>query len=394
MLEQLLKGTKRYEILQGNALKLLRSLPADIIQCCVTSPPYWGLRSYGTEPQEWGGTPDCTHEWELTAPRRLRSEKDVKNPNTIQKHNVGANHALDFTKTCTKCGCWHGELGHEPTPEQFVANLTDIFKEVRRVLRPDGVCWINIADSYHSNSRKRVPGGARKPQDEPLAYRGKNMALVPQKLAISLQEDGWYVRSEVIWHKKSTMPESTSDRCTRAHEQIWMVTKEANYFYNMDAIREPHKEDSIRRIHDSLDWALEGTGEHINTTQEPGKFCHPAGANKRDVWSLSHTQFEGEHYAGFPLELPRICIAASTSENGGCAECGTPYVGDKKNCKCETDKTLSCIVLDPFNGSGTTGVVALQMDRRYVGLELKEEYVKMTEQRFNGGSQLLEMMNV
>jgi DNA modification methylase len=441
MIEELISGKRRYQLLQGNCLSLLRSLPDNIIQCCITSPPYWGLRSYGTAPQIWGGAADCQHDWAQTAPRRLRTEKDVKNPNTIQKNNVGANHALDFTETCKKCAAWNGELGHESTPEHFVANLTDIFREVRRVLRPDGVCWINIADSYHSSSRKRVPGGATKPQDEPLAYRGKNMALVPQKLAISLQEDGWFVRSEVIWHKLSCMPESASDRCTRTHEQIWMVTKQPYYFYDQDAIREPHKEESVRRLTYSLESAIERSGGHLNKTQDPGKFCHPAGANKRDVWTLSHTQFEGEHYAGFPLDLPKLCILASTSEKGRCADCGTPYkrmternslerfdldesdpryrparydskydairtkegngqrftevisLGFAKSCKCQTEEVLPCIVLDPFSGSGTTGLVGLQLGRSYLGLELNEAYIKMTEQRFDGGSTLLELMN-
>jgi DNA modification methylase len=435
LIEELLSGKRRYSLLQGNSLSLLKTLPDKIVQSVVTSPPYWGLRSYGTEPQLWGGDKDCEHQWLETMPRRLRTENDVKNPNSIQKGNTGSNHALHATKSCKLCKCWLGELGHEPFPEQFVDNLVEIFGEVRRVLRNDGVCWVNMGDSYHANTRQKPSNGAISRSGElPLHYRGKNLALVPQRLAIALQADGWFVRSEVIFHKKSAMPESVYDRPTRAHEQIWMLTKEPYYYYDADAIREPHSEVSLKRIKKPLQLSayVEGRAVNTNGSESMERFCHPAGANKRDVWTLAPSQFEGEHYAGFPISLPELCIKASTSEKGRCAECSTAYIRDTerksleryeldpaderyrperydskydalkgsdgtgmryvqvldkgfvKNCQCKSNEILPCVVMDIFNGSGTTGLAAMQNGRSYIGLELNEEYVAMTKRRFDG----------
>jgi DNA modification methylase len=451
------KGEKDYAILQGSCLELMRGLPENSIQTVITSPPYFGLRNYGTDPQIWGGSKECEHDWGVTQPRRLRTEHDVKNPESIQLHNTGANHGLPTTSTCVKCGAWRGELGLEPTPELFVEHLVWIFREVRRILREDGTVWLNIADSYWAGKGQSGQGdsgyqeereslnrghhqiagkGLTRPQDgRHSTIKPKDLCLVPQRLAIALQADGWYVRSEVIWSKRNCMPESVTDRPTRSHEQIWLLTKSRNYYYDIDAIREPHAETSLKRIERPLTLSSNVEGRAINTEGETDmkRFCHPAGANCRTVWHMSTTQFRGKHYAGYPLDLPKRCILAGTSAHGRCAECGTPWrrdtetvslerfdldpadpryrpsrydvkyknvgmrysqVTDKgwaKDCDCATDAVLPCLVLDPFNGSGTTGLVALQNGRSYIGLELNPEYVQMTKERFVGDGGLMQL---
>lgn len=401
--QDVIEGKTDYVILQGHALESLKQLPSDLVQCVVTSPPYFGLRSYGTDPQLWGGDPNCEHTWVETAPRRLRTEKDVKNPNTIQNANKGANCALKPTRACTICDTWEGELGHEPTPEQFVKNLVSIFKEVKRVLRPDGVCLVNLADTYWAGKTKASKHATIKPLD---------LCMVPQRFAIAMQEDGWYVRSEIIWDKRNMcMPESVNTRCTRAHEQIWQFTKSPDYFWDDFAIR------------DYVDGG------------------DPFGANKRDVWTLKPTKFDGEHYAGYPIQLPEFGIKVGSSQKGRCSICNAPYErlvervskeryeldpqderyrparyeskydalkgsegtgmrysqltekGWQPTCKCK-GVILPSIVMDIFNGSGTTGLAAVQNGRSYIGLELNPEYVTMSKERIDGTKlPLLELFN-
>jgi DNA modification methylase len=455
-IEGLLAGQNSHLLLEGHVLAKLRELPDNIVQCVTTSPPYYGLRSYETESQLWHGNRDCEHQWEVRPPRRLRTDKDVKNPTTIQNANKGSNHNLNPTKECSLCGGWFGELGHEPTPDMFIENLLDIFDEVKRVLRDDGVCYINIADSYVGGGNKR--GGDAplfnkqasnrgatgqctefQPNLEGTIYKPKDLYLVPQRLAIGLQERGWWIRNEIIWHKVNCMPESMHDRCTRSHEQIWMISKSPHYYYDQDAIREPHAEVSLERVQKPFRLTEQVEGRAVNTdgSESMERFCHPAGANRRTVWSLSTNQFKGKHYAGYPLDLPKICIMAATSEKGACVNCGSPYqriteyesieryeldpsdpryrpsryeskyedikgedgtgmrytvvkqLGWQPSCKCGSDKTRPCIVLDPFNGTGSTGIVALQNGRNYIGIELKPEYIKMTQERFVGGEDSL-----
>lgn len=322
--DKVIDGTRQHAILAGNALDTLKQIPDDTIQCCVTSPPYWGLRNYGTEPQFWGGKTWCEHEWATTKPRRTRSEKDVKNPTTIQNANKGANCNLIESKTCIKCEGWLGELGGEPTPEMFVRNLTWIFDEIKRVLRPDGVVFVNLGDSYFKKE-----GWNKHPY-----LKDTDLCLVPQRFAIAMQERGWYVRDEVVWDKRNMcMPESVSSRCTRAHELVWQFSKSRHYYWNDMGVR-----------------------DHV----EGGE---PEGANKRNVWTVKPTKFDGEHYAGYPVELPELCIKFASK--------------------------VSDIILDPFSGAGTTGIAAFKNGRRYIGCELNPEYIELTENRFNGGKDSL-----
>jgi site-specific DNA-methyltransferase (cytosine-N4-specific) len=255
-------------IFEGNALTVLQRLPSDCVQCAITSPPYWGLRDYNI--------PD--------------------------------------------------QIGLEATLPQFINSLRTVFAELRRVLRPDGVFWLNIGDGYTSGNRgwrapdKKNPARAMDVRpDTPDGLKPKDLIGIPWRLAFALQEDGWYLRADIVWNKPNAMPESVKDRPTRAHEYMFMFTKDERYFYDRDAILEPN------------------------------------GRNCRSVWNI-HTQgFGGAHFATFPPKLIEPCVKASSRP------------GD--------------FVLDPFFGSGTVGVVAQSLDRRYVGIELNPEYVGIAAKR-------------
>jgi len=295
----------RYKIIQGDCRESLKSLPEDSVNCCVTSPPYFGLRSYSG-----GGD----------------------------------------------------EIGIEDRVEDYIQSLVDVFREVRRVLRPDGTLWLNLGDSYMAQKNVAPPpqtiGGQR---DMPTGIPGnrksqtglkhKDLIGIPWRVALALQADGWWLRQDIIWHKPNPMPESVEDRCTRAHEYIFMLTKKSHYYYNHEAIKEQ---------------AVGAPGNKNRTQPESKGFRDPAlepdrvwavdgKKNKRSVWTVNTRGYKGAHFAVYPKNLILPCVLA------GCPEGGT--------------------VLDPFNGSGTTGVVALQNNRQYIGLELNPDYVKLAEAR-------------
>lgn len=255
-------------LFEGDALTVLQRLPSNSVQCAVTSPPYWGLRDYNI--------PD--------------------------------------------------QIGLQETLPQFINSLRTVFAELRRVLRDDGVFWLNIGDGYTSGNRgwrapdKKNPARAMDVRpDTPDGLKPKDLLGIPWRLAFALQDDGWYLRADVVWNKPNAMPESVKDRPTRAHEYMFMFTKNERYFYDRDAVREPN------------------------------------GRNCRSVWNV-HTQgFNGAHFATFPPKLIEPCIRSSSRP------------GD--------------FVLDPFFGSGTAGVVAESLGRRYIGIELNPEYVELAAKR-------------
>lgn len=266
-------------VLVGDVLDKLKDLPEESIQCCVTSPPYWGLRNYQEEKQ----------------------------------------------------------LGLEETPEEFVENMVKVFREVKRVLKKDGTCWINIGDSYYN----------------------KSLAGIPFRVAFALQQDGWYLRQDIIWHKPNPMPESVKDRCTKSHEYIFLLTKSSKYYYDIDAIREPFNEGGIKRITQKNINNQFGS-ERGNGGAKPNGNMKAVGdvdlgRNKRSVWTITTKPFSEAHFAVFPPELPTLCIKAGSKE------------GD--------------VVLDPFMGSGTTAWVAQRLSRKWIGVELNPEYVKIIKKR-------------
>lgn len=327
------------QIILGHALQVLRSLESESIDCIITSPPYWGgLREYGTNPQIWGGNHECNHEF----------------PNS---QAVGG-------EFCIHCNAWCGELGHEPSLNLFVEHIVELFREARRVLKPTGTFWLNLGDTYASAwavSRRNVVGsgslenGKRNARPNRLVdgLKEKDLALIPHRCAIALQDDGWYLRQELVWHKPNNMPEPVRDRCTRSHEFIFMFTKKPKkYFYDKDAISEPC---SMNR------W---GGDKMVPNGKESPRGLHRERSvfgngmrNKRSVWKISTRGFKGAHFATFPIELPEICVKA------GCPEGG--------------------IVLDPFMGSGSTAIAALKNSRNYLGIELNPTYKTMAENRID-----------
>ena len=318
------------QILEGNVLDRLKDIEDGSIQCVVTSPPYWGLRDYGTA--EWeGGDENCGH-------KVGRFEHSVSSK---QKSN-SASAGHQAKEKCPKCGAIRQDkqLGLEETPEEFVDNLVKVFREVKRVLKKDGTCWLNLGDSYSAQrwTKKGKTSTEAQPMNKmkddwraiaPTKKSGlpdKNLIGIPWRVAFALQSDGWYLRQDIIWHKPNPMPESVQDRCTKAHEYIFLLTKSAKYFYDVDAVKEESTDDT-----DSL-------------------------RNKRSVWTITTKPYKEAHFATFPPELPELCIKAGSRE------------GD--------------IVLDPFFGSGTTGWVAQRLGRKWIGVELNPEYIKIAEKRF------------
>jgi len=294
------------ELYHGDCLQVLKELPAESVHCVVTSPPYWGLRDYGAD----------------------------------------------------------GQLGLEETPEQHVSKMVEVFSEVRRVLRTDGTLWMNYGDSYANSSagdgrcgataqvgntksgcqrRARKVGGVLKPKD---------LCGIPWRVAFALQADGWWLRQDIIWHKPNAMPESVTDRCTKAHEYIFLLTKAAKYYYDADSIKETAQKKPGGKPSQFGATAQTGANRHdIGET-----FTDSGARNRRSVWTIATAPYPGAHFATFPPKLIEPCIMA------GCPEGGT--------------------VLDPFLGSGTTGAVAQKNGCKFVGIELNEDYLQLAIKRF------------
>ena len=317
-----------FQILQGDCIEQLKQLDDGIVQTCVTSPPYWGLRDYGAE----------------------------------------------------------GQLGLEPTPEEYVANMVEVFREVKRVLRDDGTVWLNLGDSYantKAGNTNEAPDKKPRPYFEsgthkmvfkktiPAGLKPKDLVGIPWLVAFALRADGWYLRSDIIWHKLNPMPESVTDRPTKSHEYIFLLSKSQKYFYDAEAIKE-----------DSVD------SESINGRRKrnPYKGCGEKGfevrggfseiedgktyptRNKRSVWTVSTQPYPGAHFATFPPKLIEPCILAGSKQ------------GDT--------------VLDPFAGSGTTLWVSEQNGRDSIGIELNPEYIELINKRMDNMQMNLFMTGV
>ena len=392
-----------WDILQGDSTEVMRGMEPESVHCCITSPPYWGLRNYGVA----------------------------------------------------------GAYGLEPTLDEYIERMVEVFREVRRVLRKDGVLFLNMGDAYYSNpGNGRSPHGGNLDGGSPhvsgklgLAHglKPKDLIGLPWRVAFALQADGWWLRSEIVWAKPNPMPESVRDRPTRAHEYVFLLTKSARYFYDADAIREPWTASSVSRLQVGVP-AATGWGNspihHHATPQRPREDVRDyrqdedkqrdilsRGANKRTVWSIATQGFPGAHFATFPEKLVEPCILAGTSERGVCAECGAPWervvelrfmpqddVSAEKGVKgagnqkpmdasngwegfprgttdsittgwqptCDHDsEPVPATVLDIFCGSGTTGVVALRHGRSFIGIELNPEYVELARKRIIADAPLL-----
>jgi DNA modification methylase len=400
-------------LLHGDVLEQLATLPDESVHCVVTSPPYWGLRDYGTP----------------------------------------------------------GQLGLDPTPDQYIARMVTVFREVRRVLRRDGTCWLNIGDSYAGDKMagrndtdrigtphpdglsstdpqtaagsKYVGGmGSRKVVGSTPGLKPKDLVGIPWRLAFALQADGWYLRADIIWSKPNPMPESVTDRPTKAHEYVFLLTRSPRYFFDQEAVREPH----AWPVQPQHGWAerrangepvRRGIAPESSTTTPGGIGSNPAGRNVRSVWRIATEAYPEAHFATFPTELARRCIVAGTSERGCCPECGVPWVrkvdrgelvgkdrggnyigrevgagvkvnpgtpglayenrtvGWRPSCDCSNatiqtpgrpiahppHRPIPCTVLDPFVGSGTVPHVARLHGRHAIGIDLNADYLELAARR-------------
>ena len=398
---------RNWRVIVGDSLSVLRTLPEESVHCCVTSPPYWNLRNYNVD----------------------------------------------------------GQIGLEKTPSEFIDRMIEVFDAVRRVLRSDGTLWMNMGDSYASGKGTcRNPGGGESSlgkhlklsQMHPLnrhnksvlaaeGLKPKDRLFMPHEVAIALRNSGWYARDEIIWAKRSAMPESVTDRTTKSHELIFLFSKSPRYFYDAEAVKEPCSESTHARL--SQDVAAQvgskrangggktngvmkaviagstrklaevGSGTKNNRSYNAAMVLMPETRNLRSVWWISSEPYSDAHFATFPSELPRRCIMAGTSEKGCCAACGAPWrriverkpmvlnrserthskgrtrasgtmveppksktTGWKPTCTCDAE-IAPCVVLDCFSGSGTTGMVATELGRHYVGIELNPEYAAMSANR-------------
>jgi len=314
-------------IYEGDVIDKLKELDSSSIQCVVTSPPFWNLRDYGTA--TWvGGAENCDHS---SAKEASRYDYSLKT-SPIQNGSRKGTDAPKWKKECPDCGAVKidSQIGLEDTPEAYVAKMVEVFREIKRVLKKDGTVWLNLGDSYASsptgsdptgycgNSKKAE--GVRRQSKVVGNLKPKDLVGIPWRVALALQDDGWYLRQDIIWHKPNPMPESIQDRCTKTHEYIFLLTKSAKYYYDIDSIREPSKR------------------------------------NRRSVWTINTKPYKEAHFATFPQKIPELCIKAGSKE--------------------------SDVVLDPFFGSGTTGYVANRLGRQWIGIELNPEYIRIAEKRF------------
>lgn len=302
-------------ILVGDCAKVLKTLHYNSIDCVVTSPPYFGVRDYGTS--KWdGGDPGCNH---LTG----RSTRVVKDGRDI----------------CPTCGAIRvdDQIGLEASPKDYATKIVDIFRDIRNVLNPNGTVWLNLGDVYASKSMS--------------GFKAKEILSLPWRIAIALQDDGWYLRQDIIWHKSNAIPEPVKDRCTRSHEYIFLLTKSEKYYCNMDAIKEPAtgRSPGNKNAHKHSDQPFSRTKARLGTIEPTST------RNKRSVWTIALNGFRGAHFATFPEKLVEPCVRA------GCPPGG--------------------IVLDPFGGAGTTAVVANREGRNAIMIELNPEYAKLAENR-------------
>jgi DNA modification methylase len=414
----------------GDCRKVLRGLEPESVQCIITSPPYWGLRKYAGEQElVWGGVKGCEHNW------KNEDSKSMSGGGSAKQRSVRGSHFDPGTcGTCGTCGAWRGAFGLEPKISMYIEHTVTILRELRRVLRKDGVLFWNVGDSYSSGGRNSTvkdslrnnnakDSTAMRPNvtDE---IKPKDLCLIPSRVAIAAQSDGWYVRSMIIWSKPNPMPESVTDRPTDAYEHIIMLTKSSKYFWDADSVCEPASV-GYRGIDfmptsekDKQSFGREkATGASMNNRTRDVR-------NVRNVWTFPTQPYSEAHFAGFPEKLPRLCILAATSEKGACAKCGTPWervtktsrsgnplshVGDTKNaamyvvegnqlgpgvvrgsetigwrptCSCRGQHAVPCIVLDPFVGSGTVCRVAKALSRDAIGIDLAPSYCEMAVSRF------------
>lgn len=380
-----------YEIKTGDCIGVMKTMPDECVDTIITSPPYWGLRDYGAE----------------------------------------------------------GQIGLEETPEEYVQRLVEVFREARRILKPHGTLWLNLGDSYVGGGRgsayskdgtiqkSYIDAGVQygAPTGKIEGLKPKDLVGIPWRVAFALQADGWWLRQDIVWAKPNCMPESVTDRCTKSHEYVFMLTKSKHYYFDHEAIKEPTKggastkrpaKEQTFRYGDDESWAVEGDRDRIMKAKgiAEARTKDYAKRNKRSVWWVSPKPFKEAHFAVFPIELIEPMVLAGSSAKGCCADCGAPHerivnterpvtrsvkardvpgqnkhgsfgkerfddpiktstVGWQPTCECDADIVPS-VVFDPFGGSGTTVVTALKHGRKAIISELNEDYVEIARNRIEG----------
>lgn len=349
-------------IYHGDSRVILPQLPAASVHCCVTSPPYFNLRDYGGG--EWrGGDEGCDHAMQRsTSSSTLGLAKGQASHEAAMRREAAV--PVPYRDTCGKCGATRHDqqIGLEATPAAYVAELTGVFEQVRRCLRNDGTLWCNLGDSYNSAASNqngngldgKTRGGNAQAGRRTQIYDGikvKDLIGIPWRVAFALQEAGWWLRSDIIWSKPNCMPESVTDRPTRSHEYVFLLSQSERYYYDAEAIREPFTYAAEVRV--ATPKNLDGLG--LKPTRAYGDKLDQSGRNRRSVWTISTQSYSGAHFAVFPEKLIEPCILAGSR------------AGD--------------IVIDPFAGSGTTGVVAKKFGRRAILIEQSLEYCRMAADR-------------
>lgn len=326
----------KYTLQTGDAISISKIHRPQSVHSIICSPPYFGLRDYGHDPTEWP----------------------------------------DGTMAC---------LGQEDTPERYVQHMVDIFRALRRILHDEGTVWLNIGDSYYKGKKHHQ-------------LKSGDICMIPHRVALALQADGWIVRQDIVWHKPNAMPESVKDRPTLAHEYIFLIAKQKGYYYDSWAIKEPWKTTSDFDLKRAMFGHKEYDGKMADAKEEgrkqEGRFGESKvagdprnGRNKRSVWSATRQNYAGAHFAVYPTWLIEPCVKAGTSERGACPSCGKQWRRVEKSdtdwepgCKCG-EKPIPSVILDPFSGSATTGYVALKNGRDYLGFDTQPDYNEIGKKR-------------
>lgn len=349
------------QLLEGDCRETLKTIPDRSVQVCVTSPPYYGLRDYGTASWE-GGDAECDH--------KPGNEKRV-GKTTLQGGKKSTGHKQEgFFRICSKCGARRidNQIGLEDTPEAYVEKLVAVFREVKPKLKDNGTLWLNIGDSYAGSGRGTGEQAGEKQRTnrewdsaKPKrrlnlgnGLKAKDLIGIPWMVAFALRADGWWLRSEIVWWKPNAMPESVKDRPTKSHEQIFLLSKSAKCYYDAAAIAEPANQAEMEyrnRIRKGIKYKTKEPYE-VNYTYH---YKNTETKNKRDVWMVNTKPYEGAHFATYPTELIEPCVLAGSKE------------GD--------------IVLDPFAGSGTTMAVAIKHRRNGIACELNPDYIELIKER-------------
>ncbi len=364
------------KIIQGDSLIELRRLPDKSINMCMTSPPYWALRDYGRGTESiWGIDKHCDHDFEIKEKKHPMDRKGATG-------NLGNKKSLDDAQGnvksgfCNKCGSWKGQLGLEPTFDLYIKHLCDVFDEVKRVLRDDGTCWVNLGDTYGG-----LKGGGPDRLEREKENKGwgdkskkfvtrppkanvpdKSLCMIPMRFAIEMVNRGWILRNTIIWYKPNCMPSSVKDRFTVDFEYLFFFSKKKRYYFEqqLEPIVDPESYRGMRprkahtmSKHDMKHYAFAGSVNKDGNLKQTGK-KYP-NRNKRTTWKINPKGFKESHFAVYPEKLCETPIKA------GCPEGGT--------------------VLDIFFGAGTTGLVALKQNKKFIGIELNKEYIEIAERR-------------